>query len=91
MGMTSALMTLDAVTRLETIILIELLCACQALDCDWDPPGRGVAELHSAVRALVAKLDADRPPADDVDALRLLLDTRRLDDVLARVREGAAV
>ena len=70
MGMTAAMMALDAVPRLERIVAIELLCACQALDCD---PGRrqapAVAALHAAVRELVPTLTVDRPPADDLTAV----------------------
>jgi histidine ammonia-lyase len=78
MGMTAALMTLDAVDRLERVVAIELLCACQALDCDPGVPGEAVFALHAAVRELVTPLTQDRPPADDLAA------------VLPLVSEGAA-
>lgn len=69
MGMTAALMALDAVERLEKVVAIELLCACQALDCDPGQPGAAVASLHARVRELVPTLSADRPPADDLAAV----------------------
>jgi histidine ammonia-lyase len=69
MGMTAAMMALDAVPRLERIIAIELLCACQALDCDPGDPAPAVAALHAAVRELVPTLTVDRPPADDLTAV----------------------
>jgi histidine ammonia-lyase len=72
MGMTAAVMTGDALGRLEQVLAIELLCAAQALDLDADParpPGRGTAAIHRAVRAVVDPLDADRPPAPDIAAL----------------------
>jgi histidine ammonia-lyase len=69
MGMTAALMALDAVPRLERIVAIELLCACQALDCDPGDPAPAVAGLHGAVRELVPRLTADRPPAEDLAAV----------------------
>src|SRR5262249_50433157 len=72
MGMTGALMALDAVGRLETIVAIELLCACQAIDCDRGDPGRAVAELLDAVRRLVPPLVADRPPAGGIETGRSL-------------------
>ncbi|MFZ0089612.1 MAG: histidine ammonia-lyase [Solirubrobacteraceae bacterium] len=68
MGMTAALMALDAADRLEQIVAIELLCACQALDCDPGAPGSAVAELHARVRERVPMLTEDRPPADDLRA-----------------------
>jgi histidine ammonia-lyase len=73
MGMTAALMALDAVGRLEKIVAIELLCASQALDCDPGEPGHVVASLHAAVRERVPVLTDDRPPADDLDAVLPLI------------------
>ena len=73
MGMTGALMTLDAVDRLERVVAIELLCACQALDCDPGEPGELVLALHAIVRGRVGPLGADRPPADDLDAVLPLI------------------
>ncbi len=73
MGMTGALMALDAVERLEKVVAIELLCACQALDCDPGRPGAAVAALHGAVRERVAPLAQDRAPADDLVAAHALV------------------
>jgi histidine ammonia-lyase len=69
MGMTAAVMALEAVPRVELIVAYELLCACQALDCDPGAPGDMVASLHESVRALVPQLVEDRPPADDLAAV----------------------
>ncbi len=69
MGMTAALMALQAVERLQHVVAIELLCACQAIDCDPGEPGPAVAAVHAAVRERVAPLVTDRPPADDLDAI----------------------
>ena len=57
MGMTAALMTLEAADRLERVVASELLCACQALDCDPGMPGRSVA--RTARRRPEAGSDAD--------------------------------
>ena len=78
MGMTAALMTLDSVERLERVVGYELLCACQALDCDPQEPAPAVAAVHAAVRELVGPLVEDRVPAADLAAL------------LPLVREGLA-
>jgi len=69
MGMTAALMAVDATDRLERVVAAELLCACQALDCDPGTPGNPVRELHQTVRRLVPALTQDRPPADDLAAV----------------------
>jgi histidine ammonia-lyase len=73
MGMTSGLLSRSAVERLERIVAIELLCACQALDCDPAPPAAAVAAAHAMVRELVLALDEDRPPAPDIETITGLL------------------
>jgi histidine ammonia-lyase len=82
MGMTAALMTIDAVERLEKVVAIELLCACQALDCDPGGPGDVVASLHAAVRERVPTLTDDRPPADDLEAALPLIGDGRVAEIL---------
>ena len=75
MGMTAALMALEAVGRLERVVAIELLCGCQALDCDPGRAGDVVEALYAAVRERVPTLTQDRPPANDLrDVLGLLED-----------------
>ncbi len=69
MGMTGALMALEAADRLERVVAIELLCACQALDCDAGQPGELVGAAHRLVRQRVKPLGADRPPAGDLEAV----------------------
>jgi histidine ammonia-lyase len=78
MGMTAALMALDSTDRVERIVAIELLCACQALDCDPGAPAPAVAAVHAAVRERVAMLVEDRPPAPDIAALHALVREREL-------------
>jgi histidine ammonia-lyase len=91
MGMTAALMTVDAVQRLEKVVAIELLCACQALDCDPGIPGDVVASLYDAVRAVVPTLREDRPPADDLTAvLPLVRDGRAAQLLRAAMDSGFA-
>jgi histidine ammonia-lyase len=69
MGMTGALLALDAVERAETVLAIEVLCAAQALDLVPGRPGAGTARLHALVRERVAPLVEDRPPAEDIAAV----------------------
>ncbi|MBV9816931.1 MAG: aromatic amino acid lyase [Solirubrobacterales bacterium] len=73
MGMTAALMTWEALPRLERVVAIELLCACQALDADPGAAGAVVEALHAAVRGRVPTLTDDRPPAGDLDAALALI------------------
>jgi histidine ammonia-lyase len=83
MGMTAAMMAIDAAERLEKVVAIELLCACQALDCDPGAPGTAVAALHGDVRRLVRPLIEDRPPADDLAAVLPLIGDGGAAEVLA--------
>ncbi|MBS1677174.1 MAG: histidine ammonia-lyase [Actinobacteria bacterium] len=83
MGMTSALLTLQAVERLRTVVAFELLCACQALDCDPDPaPAAAVARIREIVRETVPALEQDRPPATDVARVTETLRSGRVGAVL---------
>ncbi len=88
MGMTAALMALEAVGRLERVVAIELLCACQALDCDPGPAGDIVTALHAAVRERVPTLTRDRPPADDLRDVLELVEAGTPARLLAAVAKG---
>jgi histidine ammonia-lyase len=83
MGMTGALLSLDAAERLETVIASELLCACQALEFHRVPAEAPLGAVHAVVRERVAPLDADRPPSPDVAALADLVRSRKLSAILA--------
>lgn len=89
MGMTAAVMALEAVERLERVVVIELLCACQALDCDPGEPGGTVAALHRAVRARVPVLSTDRPPARDLEAVLPLISDGTVAALLADRARGS--
>ena len=73
MGMTAALLTLDALERVEFVLAIEALCGAQAIELVPGKPGAGTARLHSLVRERVPPLVEDRPPAGDIEAVRALL------------------
>ena len=85
MGMAAAVMALDAVARVETVLAIELLCASQALDHGGAAPGTGSALLHAAVRERVPRLVEDRPPAQDIAGVEALLRTSAVTSILAAV------
>ncbi len=74
MGATSALKARRALERLRQIVAIELLCAAEALE--YQRPlrsGAGVERAHAAVREVVSRRSADRPPAPDIRALEELI------------------
>jgi len=60
------------------VVAIELLCAGEALE--YHRPlqsGGGVERAHATIRRVVSRLEADRPPAPDIEALaRLVLEGR---------------
>ena len=79
MGATSALHLRDAIDRAERVLAIEALCAAQGLDFRAPlRPGPGVARAHALIRSRVPHLDADRPPAPDIDAVRGLVHSGEL-------------
>ena len=73
MGMTGALLARRSSEAAETVLAIEVLCAAQGLETGARRPGRGVSRLHELVRERVGALDADRPPAPDIEAVRALV------------------
>ena len=74
MGATGALHLREVVDRTEAVLAVEALLAAQGLDFR-EPmrPGAGAARAHATIRGRVTHLAEDRPPADDIAALRALL------------------
>ena len=73
LGMTAALLTLDALERGEAVVAIEALCACQALDFRPGRPGVGSAALHALIRERIPHLDEERSVSAEIDAVRNLI------------------
>lgn len=74
MGATSALKVRRSLERCRQVVAIELLCAAEALE--YQRPlrsGDGVEAAHAAVRNVVARRTADRPPAPDIAAIERLI------------------
>ena len=72
MGMTAALKLRQIVENVEHILAVELLCAAQGLDYRKPlRPGRQIEQVLDVIRAIVPRLEADRPPADDINHLVL--------------------
>ena len=76
MGMTGALKLRTIVDNLEMILAIEMMCAAQGLDYRKPlRPGKAVEAAHAKVRTVVAHLDEDRVPAQDIEAVARLIRT----------------
>jgi len=73
-GASSAHKARRALERATQVVAIELLCAAEALD--YQRPlrsGPGVETTHAAVRRIVSRRAADRPPAPEIAALEQLI------------------
>lgn len=88
MGMAAAYKAQRILLNAQRVVAAELLCAAQGLEFLRPlAPGRGIAELHRRLRALepkVAALEADRPPAPDLERLARAVAAGELDPRLIR-------
>jgi histidine ammonia-lyase len=70
MGMNAALKMRQIVEDVEMVIAIELLCAAQGLDYRKPlKPGEQIGQVLDAIRKIVPRLEADRPPSTDINQL----------------------
>ena len=83
MGGWAARKALLVVDNVETVLAIEALCACQALD--FLAPlttTKPLMELHALVRSVVPHYDRDRYMKPDIDAAKELFRQQRLWEIL---------
>jgi histidine ammonia-lyase len=80
MSMAAALKAERALHFATSVVAIEILCACQAIDLlaplESSAP---LMRVHAAVRQRVPTLIDDRPPASDIDAITELIATGALE------------
>jgi histidine ammonia-lyase len=70
MSMHAALKAERALQLATTVMAVEILCACQAIDLRAPlESSPALMRAHTIVRARVPKLVDDRPPAPDLDAI----------------------
>ncbi len=83
MGSIAALKARTVVENLQTVLAVELLCAAQAIDflrpLKTSPK---LEELHALIRSRVPFAQTDRILYDDIDALRTLIDTTAMKDLV---------
>ena len=85
MGVAAALKVREAVSLLETIAALELLCAAQALEFLAPlSPGRGVAIAYGIVRDRVEPLEQDRVLSPDIGTLERLVREGAFADIWSR-------
>jgi histidine ammonia-lyase len=88
MGSIAARHAMAVLEHSERIVAIELICAAQGLDLRLDlqpgtEPGAGVAEAHRRVRAVISRLEQDRPPGPDLEQAYRLVHGGALADLAA--------
>jgi histidine ammonia-lyase len=73
----------EIVARLQLLAAVELIVAAQAVDLrPGIRLGTGSAAIHTAVRALVPRLEADRPAAPDIAAVEGFIAADGLESIL---------
>lgn len=75
LGMTAASLTMDALERAESVVAIEALCACQALDFRKGRFGTGTTALYELIRDRIPHLDEERSVSGEIDLVRELIST----------------
>jgi histidine ammonia-lyase len=76
MGALSALKLAQVHDHARTVLAIEFLCAAQALDLRAPlKPGEQLAAVQACIRQQVSFMTRDRPLADDIAAVRALIDS----------------
>jgi histidine ammonia-lyase len=74
MSMAAALKAAGAVQIARQVLAVELLCAAQAIDLLAPlTTSAPLARVHETIRARVAPLATDRPPAPDITAIDALI------------------
>jgi histidine ammonia-lyase len=88
MGATAALKLAQIHDHVRTVLAIELLCAAQGIDLRRPlTTTKPLEAVHAAIRARVPAMMIDRPLADDIAAVRALIDDGTL--IEAARRAGA--
>jgi histidine ammonia-lyase len=86
MGTISARKCRSVIANAETVLAIELLCGCQAVDLlTKGRPGRGTEAAYKACRGKIPVLDHDRELSRDIDSMLALL---RSGEIIDRVEEA---
>jgi len=74
MSMWAALKVARAIDLARDVIAVELLAACQAIDLLAPlTTSSALAAVHAAIRRDVPMLEADRPPAPDIERIAALI------------------
>jgi histidine ammonia-lyase len=84
MGVGAARKARAAADNLTDILVVELLCAAQALEFQIPlSPGRGTGAAYALIRRVVSPRNEDRDMYPDLEAVRALIDSGALDAAVA--------
>jgi len=89
MGVAAARKARAAAENLTDILVVELLCAAQALE--FQAPlraGRGTGAAYDLIRRVVPARNDDRDMYPDLEAVRALIDTGRIEAAVASALAG---
>jgi histidine ammonia-lyase len=78
--MAAALKAMHALELARSVIAVELLCACQAIDLLAPlATSAALARVHEIIRTRVPALDDDRPPSTDLAVITGLIASGELE------------
>jgi histidine ammonia-lyase len=84
MGTTAAIQARTAARNVANILVIELLCAAQAIDFHAPlRPGRGTGAVYDAIRSVVSVREDDREMSPDLEAVLALVDDGTLSTIIS--------
>lgn len=88
MGTIAARKAREILGNARRVLAMELMCACQAIDMRGDKGmGAGTKPAYDTIRALVSKLEEDRPLYEDIN----LCESTLIDgSLISHVEEGAS-
>ena len=87
-GPTSAKQLRRAVDLTRSVIAIEMLCCCAALDQQELKTGGNLEEARSIVRGVVPVLTEDRSPSPDIEAIKNLISDGRFAALVDGMSKG---
>jgi histidine ammonia-lyase len=76
----------DVLDNTARVIAVEIVCACEGIEHRLPlRPAPGTAAVHAAVREAVPRLDTDRPPGPEIEAVTEMIESGHLEAAAERV------
>ena len=85
MGWGAARKLHEVLTNTARVVAVEVVCAVQGLEHRRPlRPGHGTQAAADAVRAMVPRLESDRSPAPDIEAVAAMIEDGSLEAAVGR-------